>query len=504
MISAPAIARYRRLLCQAVAGLAMAAATPAVFAAQPGSVTAVAGKPLLLYGAYDLATVGYRSDEFFIAGTATAYVLPGPATADGRWNATAATKAPFTTRVVVMRPGDPAKFNGTVLVEWLNVTAGQDTPADWMVAHREMIRKGYAWVGVSAQQVGVEGGDAIMSQGVPLKKANPARYGALSHPGDAYSYDIFSQAGAALKAPGAHGMLGSLRPRHVLAIGESQSAVFLTTYVNAVDRLAKVYDGFLIHSRFGSSAALDGTRMAGVPSAMPANVHFRPDLRVPLLTVITETDLLGARLSGYHASRVPDSARLRVWELAGAAHADNYMFGGAFIDTGLRPVADLARVFVPTANSPAGKFDKPGNPGMPHHYVVEAALADLDRWVSNGVAPPHSPKLELASGGTPDTTPSLARDAQGNALGGIRTPWLEVPTMQLGGGGNSGSFTASLVGTGQPFDKATLARLYPGGKADYVARFTKALDTAIAEGFLLAADRQEILDIAEINFDTVP
>ena len=94
--------------------------------------------------------------------------------------------AAFTTRVVVLRPSDPAKFISTLLVEWLNVTAGQDTPADWMVAHREMIRKGYAWVGVSAQKVGVEGGHAIMSQGVPFKKANPARYGALSHPGDAY------------------------------------------------------------------------------------------------------------------------------------------------------------------------------------------------------------------------------------------------------------------------------------------------------------------------------
>ncbi len=490
-------------------GLAMALATltPAIGApaagAQPTGVVAVPGKPLLLIGAYDLGSVGYRADEYFLSGSATAYALSGPATPDGVWNPAASSTAPFTTRVVVMRPTDPAKFNGTVLVEWLNVTAGQDTPADWMVAHREMIRKGFAWVGVSAQQVGVEGGAAIMAQGMPLKKADPARYGSLSHPGDAYSYDIFSQAGAAVKAAGASGLLGPLVPQRVLGIGESQSAAFLTTYVNAVDRIGRVYDGFLIHSRFGSSAALDGSRMVG-PTGMPADVHFRPDLRVPLLTVITETDILGGHLPGYHASRVPDSAHLRVWELAGAAHADNYLFGGAFMDSGLEPVTALARVFTPSTNTPAGKLAKPGNPGMPHHYVVEAALAGLDNWVRTGKPPAHSPLLVLASGGTPGSTASLARDTEGLAEGGIRTPWMDVPTIRLSGVGDPGSLLSALVGSGEPFDAATLARLYPGGKPEYLRKFTAALDSAIAKGFILAEDRAEILEIATINFDKTP
>ena len=251
-------------LRSAVAGLALVLGTAAPGAlAQSVAVVAVPGKPTLMIGAYDLSTVGYRADEYFLSGTATAYALPGPAAADGVWNPAPASTAHYATRVVVMRPADAGKFNGTVLVEWLNVTAGQDTPADWMVAHREMIRKGYAWVGVSAQQVGVEGGASVMGRGMALKQSDPARYGSLSHPGDAYSYDIFSQAGAAVKAAATNGMLGGLVPQRVLGIGESQSAAFLTTYVNAIDPLAKVYDGFLIHSRFGSSAALDGSRTVG-------------------------------------------------------------------------------------------------------------------------------------------------------------------------------------------------------------------------------------------------
>jgi hypothetical protein len=488
----------------AALALAMTLSTTAGSAmAAPAQVTAVPGKPVLLMGAYDLAPLGYQADEFFLSGTASSYRLPAPPTSDGRWNASVEATAPYATRIVVVRPSDPAKFNGTVLVEWFNVTAGQDTPADWMVAHREMVRKGYAYVGVSAQKVGVEGGTAIMaSGGASLKKANPTRYAALSHPGDAFAYDIFSQAGALLKQPGASGVLGPLVPQRVLAIGESQSAGFLTTYINAVDPIAKVYDGFMVHSRFGSSAALDGSRMSDGSIAMPPDVRFRSDLRVPVLTVITETDILGGRLPGYHAAQQPDTERLRVWEIAGTAHADSYLFGGAFIDSGSKTSAELARIFVPSSTAPGGKLAKPFNPGMPHHYVTEAAIASLDKWVRSGTPPASAPRLVLASGGKAGETPSLALDANGLAKGGIRTPWVDVPTIRLAGSGNSGSFLAMLVGVGEPFDAATLAKLYPGGKAEYLAHFETALNSAIRAGYILPEDRQEILEIASINFET--
>src|SRR5512139_1369096 len=102
----------------------------------PEAVTPVAGKPTLLLGAYDLAPLGYQAEEFFLSGSATSYALGCPPTSDGVWNATPATDAPYKTRVVVIRPSDPATFNGTALVEWLNVTSGQDMPSEWMVAHR--------------------------------------------------------------------------------------------------------------------------------------------------------------------------------------------------------------------------------------------------------------------------------------------------------------------------------------------------------------------------------
>jgi hypothetical protein len=478
----------------------------AVFSApaHAAKVEAAPGKPSLLIGAFDPAKLGYATQEFFLSGTAISYRFDKPASADGAWSAVPATGMPFTTRVVVIRPTDPNRFNGTVLVEWLNVTSGQDTPADWMVAHREILRRGYAYVAVSAQKVGVEGGASVMGMGQSLKKADPARYGTLSHPGDAYSFDIFSQAGAALKDAQSHGMLGDLRPKHVIAMGESQSAFFLTTYVNAVDPLAQVYDGFFVHSRFGGAAALDGLRRERGKGDIPDAIRFRKNLRVPVLTLITETDLVGNQLPGYYLARRPDSRHLRVWELAGAAHADGYLFGGAFMDDGSRTPEELAKVFWPAKSAPGGELALPYNPGMPHHYVVEAAITALNNWLVSGKAPVSTPLIHTHSPAGGDDKPKLVTDSNDMATGGVRTPWTDVPTMRLSGIGNSGPFVGQLVGVGEPFSKAKLAELYPGGKEEYLRRFTAALDGAIRAGHILPEDRAEILSVAAINFDRAP
>jgi hypothetical protein len=489
---------FRSTWARAAAAAQVLAALPATLAAQVPTVAAVAGKPGLMVGSYDIATLGYRMDEFFMSGTATSYQVPGALSSDGAWKATPAATAPFKTRLVVMRPTDPAKFNGTVLVEWFNVTGGQDGAVDWMIAHRELVRKGYAYVGVSAQKVGVDGGDSRGLGGVPLKKQDAARYGSLVHPGDAFSFDMFSQAGRLVKSPNAGGLLGPLRPRRAIAIGESQSAAYLTTYVNAVDPIARVFDGILVHSRFGSGSSLAGTSMGGRAANMPDFVRFRRDLRVPVLSVITETDLIGSGISGYHSARRPDDARLRVWELAGAAHADSYLFGGGLNDSGGN-VAALAKAFVPSTSSPAGPLKEPANVGLVHHYAMQAAINALDTWLRTGRPPASTPVLSLVPG-QPAGTAKIARDANGIALGGVRTPWVDVPTILISGEGDPSTFMGRLAGKAIPFDKATLARLYPGGKAEYLRKFETALDRAIRAGHILPEDRKEILEIAALNW----
>lgn len=461
-------------------------------------VTPVPGKPLLLLGAFDIGEQGYVAEEFFVSGAAVSYAAESPLTPDGRWQVTPSGAAEYTTRIVVLKPSEAPQFNGTVLVEWLNVSGGIDAPALWMMAHREILRAGYAYVAVSAQRVGVEGGASLLGIDVSLKTQDPNRYAALSHPGDAFSYDIYSQIGRVVRD-----VIPGFDVEHVVAVGESQSAIFLTSYVNAVDPLARAYDGFLVHSRFASAAPLDGLSIfdegqTGVPEA----VTFRDDLRVPLVAIITETDLYGALRHGYYFARQSDNQRLRVWEIPGAAHADNYTIQVAPIDSGSAPLDDIVAAYAPTNVLMGQQLGHCINFAPQHHYVVQAAIAALNTWVRTGKPAPAAAPIDVRETDHPE--PVL--DSNGVTLGGVRTPWVDVPIARTSGvpegalGGSPESVMALLFGSGEPFDADTLRRLYPGGRVEYLEKFTAALDTAIESGFILAADRAEILQLATATF----
>ena len=458
------------------------------------------GKPLLLLGAFDIGSVGYVAEEFFISGTASCYAPEAELSPDGRWNVTPSGAADYTTRIVVLTPADRAQcppFNGTVLVEWLNVSGGIDAPAVWMMAHREIVRAGYAYVAVSAQQVGVTGGASMLGVDMSLKSQDPTRYASLRHPGDAFSYDIISQIGGLIRNAGDNSVLPGLSVQHVVAVGESQSAMFLTTYINAVDPLAQVYDGFLVHSRFGGAAPLDGSSIfEEQQTSIAQSVPFRTDLRVPLIAIITETDLFGGVRHGYYFARQPDNQWLRVWEIPGAAHADNYTIQVAPIDTGSAPLDDIVAAYAPTNMLMGQQLDHYINFAPQHHYVAQAALAALNRWVRTGAPAPGAACIKM----TETDQPGPILDANGLAQEGVRTPWVDVPIARTSGVGAEESVMSMIFGSGEPFDTTTLGRLYPGGTTEYLGRFTVALDTAIQSGFILAADRAEILELAAATY----
>lgn len=454
------------------------------------AVNTVAGKPNLLLGAYDMADVGYVVQEYFVTGSATSYT--SATASDGVGRAQPSSRADYTTRAVVLRPSDTSAFNGTAVVEWLNVTAGIEAPAVWLMAHRELIRQGYAYVAVSAQQVGIQGGPSLLTD-MSLKRQDPQRYSPLTHPGDAFSYDIFAQIGQLVRT----GALSDVKPDLVVAVGESQSAMFLTTYVNVVDPLTAAFDGFLVHSRFGPAAPLDGGSIFDTGAAEPLAVRFRNDLRVPVITVITETDLVGTVRGGYHAARQPDDDRLRTWEIPGTAHADNYTIRVGFIDSGSASLERIAAAYAPTNRFMGQRLSHYINFAPQHHYVLQAALSGLRTWILTGNPAPSAPPMEL-SGSEPL---HLVLDENGLAEGGVRTPWVDVPIARTSGlGGEEGTLTA-LFGSGEPFDAVTLNRLYPGGATEYLERFTRSLDTAIRRGFLLPADRDEIRALAAAAYD---
>lgn len=424
----------------------------------------------------DLGDYDYVEEEFFFEGKAVAYVQVGDMTMDGKWVLEEDTVDDFKTRLLVRRPTTEAAFNGTVIVEWLNVSGGVDADPGFMFNHELILRDGYAWVGVSAQQVGIEGGGfSLGAGGEPLKDFDPDRYGSLHHPGDAYSYDIYSQAAAIVLGAGDVDILGGLEPAYLIAYGESQSAGRMVSYANGVHPLVGLFDAIFIHSRgaagagYGSGGLLDGF-LGGDP------VQIRDDLEEPVLQFQTETDVHG--MLGFLPARQPDTDRLRTWEVAGTAHADQHLL-------------DLSAVAAQEITG--GGIECPGANDGPQHFVTKAALDALNHWMVDGTLPPKGDLLMVDDAGDPIV------DAYGNTRGGIRAPAVDVPIATLSGDaaeGSANNLICGIFGSTTPLPPETLLSLYPSHD-DYVTRVADSAQDAVDAGFVLDAEADVMVAEAE-------
>ena len=387
----------------------------------------------------DLASYGYVEQEFFIEGAANRYITPALATGsiiDGGH--------PYRTRMVVRRPAAAGKFNGTVLLEWQNAAAGHDLDALWALLHDHLMRRGYAWIGVSVSQAGIH------QSGVGLKAWSPKRYmtldvtrdGAILD--DALSYDIFSQSARAVRSPEGADPVGGLHVERIIAAGASGPANRLVTYHSSIHPTAGVLDAFLLAGGGG---------------------RLRSDLDVKVFQLLTETEVARGVI------RQSNSDRFRRWEIAGAAHL------GFHLSQELAQLRTRDGITPPTAACDLPPFSR-----VPQMFAANAAIDHLVRWVRENIQPPVAPEIRV----TTASLPAIARDGFGNALGGVRLPQHAVPTA-ANTGVNSGPGFCRLYGSFQPFDNGTLAALYPDQKT-YVRQVIQAALDDVAAGFMLPPD----------------
>jgi hypothetical protein len=415
----------------------------------------------------DLPSKGYVEQEFLVSGIANRYRIKDPLKTaeivDGGH--------PYMTRILVRRPKTLANFNGIVLVEWYNVTGQQDLDFVFGATRNHLLEQGYAWVGVSAQIAGVNA----------LRARNPARYANLSlaasnvdpaggtldvdfHcvpcgpvPGDVLSWDIYTQIGKVLRTPGPLDPLGGLKPKLVIATGESQSAARLSKYYNSILPLyPDVFDGFLLYDR-----------LQGV---------LRTDIKTKLLSFGSEATRT------MQGAAPPDAANFRAWEVAGASHLsldemrsymdDQVLRNGITRHTDGTP-SNLTDVFVGCANSPVYSRVSNGD-------VLSAGLEALITWVKRGKAPSVAPRMGA------DAQGKLARDSEGRVSGGIRLAAYDAP-IAVNLGANSGPGFCVIAGSHQDFSPAELCHRY-GSPQNYVARVTEVTRKARSEGFLLKPD----------------
>ncbi len=432
----------------------------------------------------DLAQWGYRQDEYFMEGTAVRYVpVPGSELGwDGRWELEPHGSEPYATRIVVVRPEDPASFNGTVVVLWNNVTAGYENFGGG--ESPEVFEAGYAYVAVSAQRVGIHGVGAH-PQG--LRAWDPERYGSLSIPSDDLSYDIFTQAAGAVapdRPQGELDPLGGLAARRLFAQGASQSAARLATYLNGVQPLTRRFDAFFLVMYFGGGTPLEVgdavmTLQADVAQenqpSIPEGLHLlRDDLGIPVMVLNTECEATSC-----HGVRQPDTGTFRYWEVAGASH-----------------------VSLPAIASSAPRMERDFGFAIPLDEsmqainrisvapVADAALHHLQEWVVKGTAPPVQRRIEF--GGSP---PEVVRDADGIALGGVRLPQVEVPLAHNSAMQRTPDTFARLVGTHEPFPLEEVRRRY-GSREVYLAEYEHATRAAESAGVILARDVEPLLAVA--------
>jgi hypothetical protein len=429
----------------------------------------------------DLKKMGYVEEEYFFSGAANVYDWPANGPAVVR---TAA--APYTTRVLIRRPVDARRFSGTVVVELLNPSNRMDLNIGWAISHEQWVRNGDAWVGVTAKPISV----------VALKTFDAERYAPLSWanplpPSDARNcesvagdsarttenglvWDVHRQVAQWLRDGDATNPF-AVRERssvaRLYAWGYSQSGSFLYTYINAIHPLdvkelgKSLFDAYFIGVSSGPvpinqcSARIESDD----PRRKIANVG------VPVVRVMTQSDYLRGI-----AGRRPDSDdpadRFRNYEIAGAGHAtpDELLFGPAIADI------EKAGILVPPMSCNEGPRSR-----FPNSVAFNAIYRNLDEWVRKGTPPPRAAPIEVNNG-----QPVL--DQHGNVQGGVRSPFVDVPTAQWTGTSTGPSF-CSIAGHEKPFDRARLKTLYPTHD-HYVRAVQRNVDSLVAARFITAED----------------
>ncbi len=454
-------------LC-AIVGALLAIASPALAAYEnvptptvEGPIAVTPTSHPFLATDIPLASYGYSEEEYFISGTGSTYNTSGAINVTGTKLTTGGPNNngtfPFKTRIVVRRPTNPANFNGKVIVEWNNVTAGYDLEANWFGDPYYLIKHGYAYVTVSAQNVGVN----------YLKtKFNAERYGSLEvgPSGDALSFDIF---GSAIKAVRGFGTgpqpLGNLTPNisKVTASGESQSCGRMVTYFNKIAPIHQIVDDYLM---------------------TVCTTEIRSDRPEKALRIITEFE----NKEEQKEAEAPTNPSLRHWEAAGASHVPFLAVANWTVpvdrDTGVQTAI--------CTNPPLSRVSWP--------YLVNVGIKELNEWQEGGSPPPLAPRGEYES------PKVLKRNSLGIAKGGIRLPEMDVPTGVNRGDntaapppnpGNASAF-CTLLGQYKPFSEETLQTLY-ADYGDYGDKVKADSEKLVGEGFLLPEDGLRLVASAE-------
>jgi hypothetical protein len=455
----------------------------------------------------NLAQYGYVEQEYLMKGTANVYsgTTGEPLTVNA--------SGPYETRILIRRPANPAQFSGRVIVELINPTSDYDVDIMWAADHDYFMSRHDIYVGISIKPVVLQA----------MQTFNPKRYAGLSmanpDPSNTcpqgstttetgLAWDMISQLGALLKSKNAANPLANEKVKDVYLTGYSQSGGYMITYINdivphfALAGGKPIYDGYLIGSGYGftelapinqcATPAVPGT--PGSPDE-PGVEQFvvHPPANAPVIDFQTLSDSYSFfGWAGEQEDSNTPTDRYMLYQMPGASHiwAEQvaYTPGGAELVAAGYPANDWQDECLDTNLNP-----------FPLQYFMDAGFDNLDRWVNQGKPPPYAPLIDAVGAGTPAAT--IVDDQYGNALGGLRNPYVDVPIGTYYGT-TPGSGTCELLwGHWTPFSESQLEQLYPT-HADYVQEVTDDTDSLLAQGLVTSVDAGAI--IAQARSADVP
>jgi len=446
-----------------------------------------------LQNVIDLAGHGYAEEEFFVSGRANVYDW-----ASGGGVSVKTPNAPYTTRIMLRRPAAAQRFSGNVIVEIVNAARRYDFPFAWGVSHDNFMENGDAFVMITLAQGNLEGLKAYdAARYAPLSLANPTPDEACAvgraggppqtAPGEeGLQYDILAQVGALLKSGRAGGPLAGFNVQRVYMTAYDGA---LPTYIAAIHSRVKlangrpIYDGYILNRH----PALTRLRRCGTTPAANDPRQVVRNLDVPLIRIIGQTDILTTYAQRREDSDAPGD-RYRLYEVAGGAHAD------AFFYPYIPSVADLRKIGSAYPFLAAWPFANQCEPEQTlaktpiNTYVLDGAFANLTRWIRDGVAPPRAERIAIENSGTQQARIML--DTSGNAVGGVRTPYLDVPAATYYTSSKGETFCPELGHT-VAFDWGRLNSLY-GTPQNYAAKVAQSVDTLVRDRWLTESDGRKI------------
>lgn len=456
----------------------------------------------------DLAARGYVEEEFFVSGAANVYDWAP----DGALTV-ARPGAPYTTRILVRRPATAARFSGNVVVEVMHAPRGLDFPLMFGWIHEAVVERGDAWVGVTMTP------DAAQA----LKDFNPARYAPLSwanpNPSEACGpggrgnqapvtspaeeglvWDVISQVGALLKGGAPTGPMGGLRVEHLYMTSQDPIQV---TYISAIQSRARLADGTPVYD---GHVLKSGRRARRIRRCAPAPGdgdprHTMRNAGVPIINVLQEGDVLGGL-----RERRPDgdepADRFRLWEVAGTAHSgvspyrwstaaikDHVKAGGEVVTRTFSEAIGAYTMTVPFKDPARCQPSELVTEQPLVSYSFNAAFAAVDAWVRKGVPAPRAARMGVVNAGTPQAR--LETDRHGNGVGGVRSPYVDVPSAVYHPGHGTGPGCGQNFGYSEALGWRQLEQMY-GSYASYAKKVSAAIDTAVKARFFTPSDAVKV------------